>query len=1802
MKKRVRVYQRGGFNAFEAPVMPAMRIAQNGANVQKPQYTDEQLVSAVMGIIGEQGGSPEDALQQLVAAGVDQAKANAVVSSAIEYINQQQGSGQQQQQQGPTEEEQAQAEEEARMQEQQQEEADRQARYNTQMANDEADLADSDADIDQFASDYLMRNGGALPSKRTFVKNVMKLAKKAAGGESEPIKADDTDIPGAKGRKFGLDAFVGNLKNKSNNYLQEQDINAMHSMLSQQMQTPYADPNSYMQEPEMQFGGLRPGQQRRMERRANRMAGKVPAAFFNAQQQMFPQGINIMGMPGMMPGMAQMGPKAFQMPARGLYAGGPRLANIEVHKTGLFGRPKAWTATFDNAGYYDPNQWLQDMARMNQANQQTEYKDVYFDNKEEETNTSTDENAEVKNEEAKVEAGTTEGTGGGNTGNTTVGTEGAAGTEGTETPGTEEPDVEEPGVDNPDEEVEVEVEDPTYEGMGIDYARYFPGTQSITDNLNSRTSNPNTTTNTNRQSNQTQNSSGVKLNLTNGETVFKLKSGDTKSHFVNKNGKIYKTGPKIGDSSQWYEIKDPARIQNIISLSGRSADAFDLSKSNKSPGINDFGMDFPKPPVEKKQPINFVAAQDFRGYTGTVLGPERTGFSDKVNPAADIGYTWKNGKLYKTPDWSAVAGTEQWYEITDPQRIATITQAMKAQKLMAPGEDNKFNTQIAQLINNGKAVKMAIPSSERFASKYFDPEYKDLVIRNGKLYFEVKDDSWVEVKDPKIVSTVMKEQSIGSMPFMPSGPASDAFEMDSSEGFQMGGLTDQQAQLYRFINGGEDMSIPTLNERNTADPYFAYGGLYRFQGNGDSETDSETNTNKGISIDYGGHVNYPTGGGNSGYTAFNNRVNDQWGNQKYLTDDELKTWETATKDDPNLRLTDLSFANSDNPKRDPNYKAWDDLKSKGVNVGDFREGIDYTQMGQGSQGNTGYRDPYSGWDGTGSMPWITSSNAPGGYYNPQIGAMYPPLFGGRRRFSPPGGVGYAGSWLKQKGMPFDPRTGQMLGQMPTDLPLTKLEVTKSSLFRKRPKEYTMYFGNYGQLGDNLPQGKVNADAQQMSEDASPLNSRKNRFAERLMHTPGFRKIGARMYEQPELPLPEGSEYTEDQIPTSNLVPDQPTVDLTGLPEDVIPAVTPEEFSFADQQRFGNVQGPLSQADSAVNNFNYSPLLSMVPQGLVTPEQQATMQNFVGPMEEPAKPEYPYVNEFGFPVSAPAEEYVEETVTPATMGPQAQRVGSYVNEFGFPVTQSVMRDINGNPVAEGQGIPSNIVGPMSDMANLPNEQDYFNDLQLEQNQEQRIANLPPDSESYDYYQDVMQPNRNQDVYPFGDQEGMTEEAFGQQAAENLEGFDPMSLPDESYSIEPWLTQEMLDAQEAKSQAQSNTRRGNTAGQTGDVNEGDGNSANAEQARAKNLDRNGLFNPSKKYQEAQWDRFDDLLKKRVAEMRANGATEDQIRQFSEKKAQNADYIIRYGVDESTLGFLMTYYDLLEEQPNNKALAKEFENYLKLNPAGRNFDIERYRKEQAYIAKAEKQREAQRLKEQKKLEQQKRVKSTLPSWMQNSVGKSRDGGPILPKAQFGPTTGRLTTNPDLVGFSDIDLLNAQTYPEVSGSVNNVTGDWWSASPNMPTVQETGMLQPEQMTIDPNQQYNQQMKRGYDPRGAAVKFKVKDMYNVDFEKGVNRANAWADQTLAWTGELGDRNKGAQRFNNLNSGIYGSTKALKRGTYETNSGLLEPDKMGFKGVIRDGGNIKRQGGPAYKAGGVTYMSADQVKKFLAEGGELEFV
>ena len=1738
MKKRVRVYQKGGFNAFGAPAMPPLRVAQEGANVQQPQYTDEQLLSVVMSIVGEQGGSPEDAMQQLVSAGVDQNKANQVVSSAIDYINQQRGQGQQQEQPtGQSEEEMAQAQAEAEAQAQQQEEADRQSRYNTEMANDQADLEDSEADIDAFALEHIMRTGGSLPSKRSFVKNVMKLTKKAAGGQGESGKADDTDIPG--GRQAGLQAFVGDLKGKANGYLQEQDAKAMYEMMA-----PVANESDmYGEDPEMQFGGMRPGQQRRLERRANRMAGMVPAGFFNAQQQMFPQGINIMSMPsmpGMMPGMPGMGSRgmqSYQMPSRGLYEGGPRLANIEVHKTGLFGRPKQWTATFDNSRGYDPNQWMRDMARMNQANQQTEYEDVNFDHSEEATNTSTAENAAVAEQEAETQTG-------GGDGNKPKPDTGEDTNEEVEERSGKKPAGEIPKIDFyepwkggmqdlfdseynkpyiayvdskgnvlPDKKgsvgtkqyyynsrtnkwsnIDGTIDDkdrlarlnnwkkterlhPGHVGMEstserlmnkpqgaqaddafvtnavtgalgipaalrmglpamVNLSRYNgqlppgnnqglsgPGTPSSVQQALGAGANPrllgtgevpNVPTaatsygmkptvadmGSNRmfepESKQVETSKPVKLKIE-GESVFKLKSGDTKSHYVNKNGKIYKTS-KLGDESQWYEIKDPERVQNIIALSGRNENAFDLSKPKTS------------------------------------------------TPQHEVSASEKYNKLNT--------------------RVQLVRGALK---------DPNF-----------PKTKMNIPVKEQFSSSYFDRSYKNLTFKNGKLYFGSDVNDWVEVKDPNIVSAVMDEQAaLGILPFAYGGVPQ-----------QFGGMTDQQSELYRFMGGGEDISIPTLNERNTADPYFAYGGIPQAA---------------------------------DGMIA----INDASGNRKYVTQDEADAWNSAIKDNEDLSLNDMSWA-SESPRQNPNYRTWDDLKDKGINVGDYREGIDYSGMGQKSQqtqGSSGYYPP--------------------NMYNPAVGAMYPPLFGGGRRFGPAGRTfEYAGSWAKQKGMPFDPRTGQILGQMPTDLPLTKLDVTKSSMFGRRPKEWTATFGNYGQLGDNLPKGTPGAEGAMGSEEKD--YSKRNKFAEGLMRTPGLRKLGAKLYKQQDQPLPEGTEYTEEQMPSlplrgtnnnlaSDLVPDQynnanqpgiSNVDMTGLQDSPIPEITPEEFSFEDQQRFGNIQGPLNQEEATgmgslpmrplsniptqyddqlmANSFNYS------PQGLVNPEAAAELQRFM----------------------------------PESAGPMTE--GMYQDQFGFPVNDpNQMRDITGQSIEfNDSNYPYNVEGPMSDMMNDPNQDEFF------YNENQNL----PTSESNSYYQDVMQPNRDQSMYPMGFPEGITPDEYGQYAQESLDGFDPMRLPSESNSApEPWMTQDMVNTQTAKIQAAENARRQQEA-----------ILRRRREAESQGVIQNQQRNPGQTQRQTQRDQ----RRNEGPENNPSYAeiTPDDNGTIKEAKIANNDLVRRYGAGE----FEIEMYDNLLKDP--KSNPEQIKSMLKMYPKLKNY--------KQGTLETERQRAERLIKEANARgnSQQTNPQVRKPSWMRQTGGSSAQ-------------TGLFTTNPDLVGLSDIDLLNAQTAPDVTGSVNNATGDWWSSSPNMstPTIQETGAVQPDQMTIDPNQQYTQQMKREYDPRGASVKFKNKNMYNIDFERGVNQLNAGINAGLGALGEIGDRNKGAQRFNNLNSGIYGSTASRDRGTYETNSGLFRPDEKGFKGIVKKGGSI-------YKTGGVTYMSADQVKKFLAEGGELEFV
>ena len=408
MKKRVRIYQMGGAQAM-----------QNVGNVNSGP-SDDELINAAMSMIGEQNASPDEVLTAFVKNGIQPDKANQVIGLVVQHINNETELGNAQ---VADSDNRAALEEEEMLK---QAEANRiaeeeDARRNKMYQEMYADQGSADySDDDQVAMDMLMKYGG-MPNKKSFVKNVMSLAKKQMGGDSNTDNNVDDKSFGRK--KSGLDAFVKAAQNSANNALMKKDAENMYSNLQSYFQDggdvesgvmnfdPYhnlahysdafehAMPNLETDIVQAQYGGMRPGQVRRMQRRVNRMIGQVPAAMYNARQTMFPQGINIMTMP-------MMGPQSYAMPARGMYQGGPQLANIDVRKVGLFGKPKEYTITFAQEAYNNP-QLRQNVIRQEKVNEETTVKEIVEEQKAAETNTATTENKEVLAETAKTSNGTT---------------------------------------------------------------------------------------------------------------------------------------------------------------------------------------------------------------------------------------------------------------------------------------------------------------------------------------------------------------------------------------------------------------------------------------------------------------------------------------------------------------------------------------------------------------------------------------------------------------------------------------------------------------------------------------------------------------------------------------------------------------------------------------------------------------------------------------------------------------------------------------------------------------------------------------------------------------------------------------------------------------------------------------------------------------------------------------------------------------------------------------------------------------------------------------------------------------------------------------------------------------------------------------------------------------------------------------------------------------------------------------------------------------------------------------------------
>lgn len=361
MKRRVRVTAPSS-NPFESNPMSTW-MAQMGGQQEVPM--DQQIVSIASEMLG-QGYSDEDVREYLNNQGMPLGTVDEIMDSLLVYLDEQRDLSEAKYLEDELSEEQLEAErmaaeEEALEDEELQEELDLMYFTDSDQGYEEED--------DAFMNNVIMRYGGKIPSKKQFIKTELKLKRKQEGGPEKSDRADDTmsnDRPNVK--------LISSIASNAQQKAQEEELEQQYDQMFGNQQLP-----------EAQFGGAR--NSRRAQRQMNRAMKRIPAAFFNAQNQFFPPQMNIMTAPTMFPqGFGGQG-----VPGQNI-----QLANIEVRRTGLFGKPKEYTINFNTV---QPSQVKpQEIVDQEKQNKKQTEKDVETTEKEKETTTASTENEKVQEE------------------------------------------------------------------------------------------------------------------------------------------------------------------------------------------------------------------------------------------------------------------------------------------------------------------------------------------------------------------------------------------------------------------------------------------------------------------------------------------------------------------------------------------------------------------------------------------------------------------------------------------------------------------------------------------------------------------------------------------------------------------------------------------------------------------------------------------------------------------------------------------------------------------------------------------------------------------------------------------------------------------------------------------------------------------------------------------------------------------------------------------------------------------------------------------------------------------------------------------------------------------------------------------------------------------------------------------------------------------------------------------------------------------------------------------------------------
>lgn len=205
-------------------------------------------------------------------------------------------------------------------------------------------------------------------------------------------------------------------------------------------------------------------------------------------------------------------------------------------------------------------------------------------------------------------------------------------------------------------------------------------------------------------------------------------------------------------------------------------------------------------------------------------------------------------------------------------------------------------------------------------------------------------------------------------------------------------------------------------------------------------------------------------------------------------------------------------------------------------------------------------------------------------------------------------------------------------------------------------------------------------------------------------------------------------------------------------------------------------------------------------------------------------------------------------------------------------------------------------------------------------------------------------------------------------------------------------------------------------------------------------------------------------------------------------------------------------------------------------------------------------------------------------------QNGGPFV-----GANPVVYTGNPALVGQSDVGMITLNQGIQGQGQIN-----WADLNNN----KGFNLQQPTQYTVDPTQREDYQVAKTFNPGEVTVDVRNR-LSNDQLQAGMNLANAGIRGITGFKNRMDDARIARDFYDNFTAdNLYASDPSRDRGDY-SESGLYRPDEQGQTWYGRSkqyGGGINFGEDPDYVEGDEVYMTDDEIRQYMANGGQVEYL